>query len=54
MDTITIPKAKFKELEKKAMAFDKIKAGKEKRLFREHSYKRLAEEGEDAEKLFKF
>ncbi len=54
MDTRVLIIFLFYMLEKKVMAFDKIMDGKGKRLFREHSYKRLAEEGEDAEKLFKF
>ncbi len=53
-DIVTIPKSKLKELEKKAKAFDKIKAESEKHPFRTYSYKLLSEKGEDAEKIFKF
>ncbi|MCR4368292.1 MAG: hypothetical protein NUV67_00095 [archaeon] len=53
-DTVSIPKNRLKELEQKERAFHKLIAEKEKNPFRAYSYKRLAEEGEDANHLFEF
>ena len=54
MDSVVISKKRLVELEKKAKAFDRLSNVKEKNPLRAYSYKRLAEVGEDAEKLFRF